>query len=237
MNSIAEKIILVTGATGGIGGATARQLSGLGARLVISGRDAGKLADLEKQLDGEVLPVTADATDEAQVEAAYRSAIERYGRLDTLINVPGTSTPAQVAEMDTADFDRLLAVNVKSMFLFSKHFLRQVDPQRGGLIVSISSVAARSANAAAPVYCAAKAALNMLSDGIQLQGKKNNVRTSLVSPGAVSTPGFWADRPVPHEQFLRPEDVADVVAFVVGQPEHVVMHDVVFEPWKFYKNK
>lgn len=237
MSNIANQIILVTGATGGIGGAVARQLSAQGAKLVISGRDGEKLKSLQDELAGEALAVEADVTDEASVKTMMQTAAQHYGRVDTLVNVPGLSVAAKLAEMDVADFTRIFDVNVKGMFLCSKHFLQQVDSERGGLIVSISSVAGRSANPNAPAYCAAKAAMNMLSQGLSLQTKQANVRVSIVSPGAVSTPGFWGDRPVPHDKFLQPDDVAEVVRFVVGLPPHMVMHDVVFEPWDFYKSK
>ncbi|MFA9480325.1 SDR family oxidoreductase [Phycisphaerales bacterium AB-hyl4] len=237
MNRLKDQVIFVTGATGGIGGAVARQLAEAGAKLAISGRDKAKLDALCKDLGGDVFVAPADVTDEAAVSAALAAARQHFGRLDTLVNVPGMSVPAKLAEMNVDDFQRTFDVNVKGMFLCSKHFLAHTDKARGGLIVSISSVAGKSANPNAPAYCAAKAAMNMLSNGFALQTKEANVRVTLVSPGAVSTPGFWGDRPVPHDKFLQPEDVAEVVSFVVGLPEHIVMHDVVFEPWYFFRSK
>ncbi len=240
MNRLKDQVVFVTGATGGIGGAIARKLAAGGAKLAISGRDETKLADLKAQLTKgghAVFSIAADVTDEAAVANAMTQAKAHFGQLDTLINVPGMSVPAKLAEMKLADFQRIFDVNVKSMFLCSKHFLGQVDAEKGGLIISISSVAGKSANPNAPAYCAAKAAVNMLSDGLSLQCKQANVRVSVVSPGAVSTKGFWGDRPVPHDKFLQPDDVADVVAYVAAMPAHVVLHDVVFEPWLFYKSK
>ncbi len=237
MNRLKDQVVFVTGATGGIGGAIARKLAAQGAKLAISGRDEQKLQQLKTELGGEVFAIVADTTDEAAVSRAMTEAKAHLGRIDTLINVPGLSVPAKLAEMHVADFQRIFDVNVKSMFLCSKHFLQHVDGERGGLIISISSVAGRAANPNAPAYCAAKAAVNMLSDGLSLQCKQANVRVSVVSPGAVSTKGFWGDRPVPHEKFLSPDDVADVVAYVAAMPAHIVLHDVVFEPWLFYKSK
>lgn len=237
MNHLKNKVCFVTGATGGIGEATARALHHAGAKIAISGRDRAKLDALKKELGQDVLVAPADVTDEPAVEAAIQSAVDHFGHIDTLINVPGLSVPGPLTDMKLADFQRTFDVNVTGMFLCSRHFVKRVDANRGGLIVSISSVAGRGANPNAPVYCAAKAAMNMLSAGLAMQTKQANVRVSIVSPGAVSTPGFWGDRPVPHEKFLKPHDVAEVVAFVVGQPAHVVMHDVVFEPWEFFKSK
>ncbi len=234
---IKDKVIFVTGATGGIGEVIVKRLAAAGAKLAISGRNIEKLNALRDQVGGDCLAVPADVTDESAVMEAYAAIKKHFGYIDTLINVPGLSVPAKVAEMKVEDFDRILNVNVKGMFLPSKHFLQQVDPEKGGLIVSISSEAGKRANPNAPVYCAAKAAMNMLSNGIALQTKELNVRVTLISPGAVTTPGFWGDRKVPHEKFLKPEDVADVVTYVVGLPEHIVVHDVHFEPWPFFRTK
>ncbi len=237
MDRLKDQVVLVTGTTGGIGEATARQLAAAGAKVAISGRDKARLDKLRADMGGDVFAVVADVTDETSVSQAIAAVAEHFGHIDTLVNVPGLSVPAKLAEMNVDDFDRIFDVNVKGMFLCSKHFVQQVDADRGGLVVSISSVAGRTANPNAPAYCAAKAAMNMLSAGLSLQCKQANVRVSIVSPGAVSTKGFWGDRPVPHEKFLQPDDVAEVVRFVVAQPSHVVMHDVVFEPWEFYRSK
>ncbi len=237
MDRLKDQTLFVTGATGGIGGAIARQFVDAGAKVVVSGRNEAKVNALSEELGDNAFAVAADVTDEAQVQNAIAAASRHLGRIDTLINVPGLSVPAQLSEMNVEDFDRIFDVNVRGMFLCSKHFLQHVDAERGGLIVSISSVAGRTANPNAPAYCAAKAAMNMLSNGFSLQCKQANVRVSVVSPGAVSTRGFWGDRPVPHDKFLQPDDVAGVVKFVVGLPGHLVLHDVVFEPWEFYRTK
>ncbi len=235
--TLAGQVILVTGVTGGIGSATAHRLAEAGASLALAGRDATRVQRFAEQLNGPHLPLAFDVTDERAVSDAMDRAAAHFGRLDTLINVPGLSVPAKLVEMDVDDFDRTFDVNVKGMFLCSKHFIRQVDAQRGGLIVNISSVAGKAANPNAPAYCAAKAAMNMLANGLALQTREANVRISIISPGAVSTKGFWGDRPVPHEKFLKPGDVAEIIAGVLALPRHIVVHDVVFESWEFFKSK
>jgi NADP-dependent 3-hydroxy acid dehydrogenase YdfG len=238
MKTDRKRVVFLTGATGGIGSAIARRLAAGGdVRLVLSGRDREKLEALAAELPAGTLLRVADVTDEPAIRQAMQSVRDELGAIDVLVNVPGMSIPAKLGQMELADFQRVFDVNVKGMFLASKHFVQGVDPAVGGLIVSISSIAAKSANPNAPAYCAAKAAMNMLSDGLSLQYKAANVRVTLLSPGAVSTPGFWGSRPVPHEQFLKPAEVAEVVAFVIGQPPNVLIQDVVFQPWQFYKSK
>ncbi|NJL32414.1 MAG: SDR family oxidoreductase [Phycisphaerales bacterium] len=218
MSRLSEQTFFVTGACGGIGGALVRKLAAAGAKLVVSDIDATKLEALAKELGPNAFPITADTTDENAVTAAMASAVQRLGYIDVLINVPGMSVPAKIWEMNLADYQRIFDVNVKGMFLCSKHFMKQTNPERGGLIISMSSIAGKTPNPNAPVYCAAKAAINMISGGLAMQTKQANVKVSIISPGSTSTKGFWGDRQVPHEKFLKPEDVADMICFVAGLP-------------------
>ncbi len=239
-NRIKDQVCVVTGATGGIGGAIAEALAAQGAKLVLAARSAEKLAPVEAAIKGSgasVVGVVGDLTREADAEALIAKAVEAYGRVDTLFNVPGLSVPGPIAETSVEDFQRMLDVNVKSAFLLTKHFLKRVDGEKGGLIVNVSSVAGKTANPNAPLYCMAKAALNMLGSGTALQAKAANVRVTTLSPGATTTPGFWGSRPVPHEKFMKPADVAEVAVYLAGLPESMVVHDVVFEPFAMFKGK
>lgn len=235
-----DQVCIVTGATGGIGGAIADALAARGAKLVLAGRSEEKLSAFAKTLKpGGAAPVSVagDLTRESDAEALIKAAVDAFGRVDTLFNVPGLSVPGPIADTSLDDFQRMIDVNVKSAFLCSKHFLKAVDPERGGLIVNVSSVAGKAANPNAPLYCMAKAALNMLGSGTALQAKAVNVRVSTLSPGATTTPGFWGDRKVPHEKFLKPAEVADVAVYIAGLPATTVVHDVVFEPFAMFKSK
>ncbi len=237
MNRIKEQTFFVTGACGGIGGALVRRLAAEGAKLVVSDVDADKLEALARELGPNASAIAADITDEKSVSAAMAQAKEMLGYVDVLVNVPGMSVPAKIWEMNLADYQRIFDVNVKGMFLCSKYFIQQTNPERGGLIISMSSIAGKTPNPNAPVYCAAKAALNMISGGLAMQTKQANVKVSIISPGSTSTKGFWGDRPVPHDKFLKPEDVAEMICFVASRPKHMVVHDMVFEPWEFFKTK
>lgn len=238
-----DKVYLVTGVTGGIGGATAAWLAKQGSKLVLSGRNQAKLDEAAKLVakkasaDTQIKTVTMDVTDEDSVIAGMDKAFELFGQVNTLINIPGMSIPGKIAEMDLADYRTVMDVNVTSVFLTAKHFIQRSNPEIGGHIINISSVAGKAANPNAPIYCTAKAAMNMLSSGLALQLKANNIRVSIVSPGATSTTGFWGDRPVPHDKFLQPADVALVIGFVATLPDTIVLHDVVVEPWEFYRSK
>lgn len=238
MDRLNGQRIVIVGATGGIGSETARLLASRGARVAVTSRDAGRAEELRASLAGDGhAAATLDVTEEASVERGLADAARALGGIDTLINVPGLSVPAKIAEMSAADYDRTMGVNVRGMFLTAKHVVSHVDASRGGLIVAVSSMAAKAANPNAPVYCAAKASLDMLLAGFALQVKQQNVRVTTLNPGAVSTPGFWGSRPVPHEKFMTPADVAETIAFVCALPPRVVVHSVAFEPWEMFKTK
>jgi NAD(P)-dependent dehydrogenase (short-subunit alcohol dehydrogenase family) len=236
---LTNKTIVITGAAGGMGQAIARALAADKAQLAISDADPNRLHQLESELKSQspnLLAHPADVTDESSMQTFIAAARERFGSLDVLLNLAGLSIPGQIAEMAVEDFDRTLDVNLKGTFLGSKHFLAAVDPQRGGLIVNIASVAAKTANPNAPVYCTAKAAVSMFSQGLALQAKAKNVRVTTLLPGATDT-AFWGDRPVPREKFLQPDDVVAAIRFVLALPPHVVVHELLFESFAFFKGK
>ena len=151
-----------------------------------------------------------------------------------MLNLPGLSRVGPIAEMPIEEFEKILDVNVRGTFLCAKHFLAGVDAERGGLVVNFASMAAKRANPNAPVYCTAKAAVAMFSQGLALQAKESNVRVTTLCPGPTNTP-FWGDRPVPREKFMTVDDIVSTVQFVLSLPEHVVVHEIAFESFTFFK--
>lgn len=232
-----DQTIAIVGAGGGIGQEAARALAAQGARLALGSRREAPLAELTRELAGEgakVVGEAVDVTSERQVRAFFEQAVRAFGKLDALVYLAGLSIPAPVAAMTEEQYDRTIDVNVKGAFLSAKHFIPHVDPERGGIIVNMGSMASKRANAGAPLYCTAKAAVSMLSQGLALQLKEHNVRVTVLNPGAVDT-GFWGDRAVPREQFLTASDVADVLQFVLQLDSRVVVHEINFESFAFFK--
>ena len=239
MQSIRERKIVVTGAAGDMGRAIVAMLAGEGAHLAIADRDAARLAELEREVvakGGKVVAAVVDVTAEEQVAGFMARAKAELGRVDVLLNLPGLSIPGQIPAAALADFERTFDVNVKGAFLCAKHFVPQVDEATGAQVVNFSSVAAKRANANAPLYCAAKAALASLSEGLALQVAAKNIRVTTLSPGAADTQ-FWGARPVPRQKFLKVDDIVEVVRFILTMPPHVVFHDIVFESFDFWRSK
>ena len=230
MRKIAGLNVIVTGASGGIGSCVCRKLAERGANLALASNDNEALASLADELSArtEIISGVVDVRFEADVESFIHRAVERFGAPDILLNLAGLSIPTKIAELNVADYELMFDVNLKGSLLASKDFARAVDCERGGLIVNIGSMAAKRANANAPLYCTAKAAVNMLSAGMQQQFKEMNIRVTTLNPGGADTP-FWGNRPVNRAKLLHPDDIADVIVFVLECDSRIAFSELNFE--------
>ena len=237
MRELTDQVVVVIGAGGGMGQAICRQLVREKGKLAIASNDSDSLKKLEQDIAGQgadILSETVDVTKEEEVRDFFAKISDTFGKPDILLNLPGVSIPAKIPEMTLEQYNLSMDVNVMGPFLCSKHFIPYVDPEKGGLIINIGSMAAKRANANAPLYCTAKAALNMLSDGMALQVKDHNIRVTTLNPGPTDTK-FWGDRKIPREKFMKAEDIADVVLFVMKSKEYIVFHDIAFESFSFFR--
>lgn len=238
MNTLKDQIITIIGAGGGFGRALVSQLSAHGASLALGDISAGALDQIggeARSKGAKVFAAEVDVTDEASVAAFFSRVKAEFGRTDALVYLPGVSIASPVTDMPADAYDKILDINLKGLFLAAKHGLPLTQPDRNPLLAFISSQAATRANPNAPVYCAAKAAVSMFGQGLALQVMKQNVRVTAIKPGPVDTSGFWGDRPVPREKFMKASDVAQVIEFVLALPPHIVMHEVSFESFEFFK--
>lgn len=239
MNSLKDKNIVIIGAGGGFGQAIVSRLSKHGASLALGDLSAEPIEEMAKEAlsngAADVFTQALDVTDEASVSAFFKDAGEKFTHVDVLLYLPGLSVASPVTDMEVEAYDKIVDVNLKGLFLSAKHYLPLTSPERNPMLTFISSQAATRANPNAPVYCAAKAAVSMFGQGLALQGMKQNVRVTAFKPGPVNTQGFWGDRPVPREKFMQADDVAEVIEFVLSRPSHIVMHEVSFESFNFFK--
>ncbi|MFW5718429.1 MAG: SDR family oxidoreductase [bacterium] len=237
MRQLENAVIVIPGASGGVGRALARELAKDGVKFAICSIDEAGLAEQKTELEAlgaDVFSKVVDAIDEAQVEAFFDDVMSTYGRMDILVNLPGLSRVGKIWDMPVEDYDTIIDVNLKGVFLCSKHFVPHVTEDADGLIVNIGSMASKRANPNAPMYCTAKAAVAMFSDGLALQLKEKNVRVTTMNPGPINST-FWGNREVPREKFMQPVDVAATIAFVIRMNPNVVFHDVAFESFLFFK--
>ena len=219
------KHVVITGASGGMGRVLCKALAEEGAKLSICSNDESVM-DFAKELSCDVFAKAMDVTSVAEVKAFFDEAYNKYGEFYALANLAGLSIPGQIPETEESAYDLMMDVNVKGTFLCCKYFAdKAADP---AIIVNIGSMAARNANGNAPLYCTAKAAVNMLSRGLLLQVGSKNIRVTTVNPGGADTP-FWGTRTVDKTKLMQAEDVVDIILFVLKSNPKVQIHDIYFE--------
>ena len=222
------KNVLITGASGGMGVILCKQLAEQGAKLSLCSNDKDRLDSLVKELEGKtsVFAKVIDITNEAEVEKFFEESFAANGEFHALCNLAGLSIPTKIPEAEVDAYDMMMDVNVKGTFLASKHFAAHAaDP---AIIVNIGSMAARNANGNAPLYRTAKAAVNMFSRGLRIQVGAKNIRVTTVNPGGADTP-FWGTREVDKSKLMQPEEVVEVIMFVLMSNPKIQIHDIFFE--------
>jgi NAD(P)-dependent dehydrogenase (short-subunit alcohol dehydrogenase family) len=234
------KSVFITGAASGIGYATARAFADAGASVALADANEAAVTEAAARLGAgpRVIAVRCDVTEETEVEEAVNQAAAAFGRLDIAYNNAGIHVPvAPTAEASTADFDRLMAVNARGVWLSMKHELRHMQRQGGGVIVNCSSQSGISAAPGLGAYVASKHAVIGMSRAAALENAARGIRVNVVAPGSTDTPMVataLADHPaamqaaidhIPLGRLGRPEEIASAVlwlaspgaAFMIGQ--------------------
>lgn len=236
------KVALITGASSGIGEATARTLAAEGASVALAARRADRLHALRKELESagatvHVLPL--DITDEQAVHDAVRSTVETLGRLDVLVNSAGVMLLGPVEGADTTDWTRMMDVNVMGLMHMTHaalpHLLKNC-----GTVVQISSIAARVVGRGSAVYNASKFAVNGFSEGLRQEVTERGMRVVVIEPGTVATelrehithaPSKAAiEERVSKIRQLHSTDIAEAVRYAVTAPSHVTVNEIFIRP-------
>jgi NADP-dependent 3-hydroxy acid dehydrogenase YdfG len=247
-NPLDGTVALVTGASSGIGEQTAVGLAELGADVVVAARRTDRLDALVEQITGKggrALAVAADVTDEAQAGAAVTQAVERYGRLDTVIANAGVMLLGQIEGADTTEWRRMIELNTLGA-LYTAHAAlphllaaAEQEPRRVADLVITSSVAGRTVRLGSGVYNASKHAVGAFAEALRQEVTQRHVRVSLIEPGAVETELASHNSPQVQEQMakrfadmerLQADDIARTIAFVVTSPRHMAVNEVLIRP-------
>ena len=234
MNELTGKVALVTGGGRGLGEAICRMLGAEGAIAIVADirEELAETIALEIQADGgKAKAMRLDVCDEHQVETAVAEIVSEFGRLDILINNAGTDVTLPVDELTIAEWDRVLAVNLRAPFVLSKQVLPTMQQQKRGHIINIASTASKRAWANASAYHASKWGLLGFSHALHVEARPHGIKVTAVLAGGMQTP-FILDRfpDTPLEKLQDPKNVADTIRYVLSQPEATVIPEVMVLP-------
>ena len=238
--NIDGKVIVITGASSGLGEATARHLAAEGAKLILGARRLDRLQALARELNlAPEAAVQTDVADREQVKRLVDAAVAAHGRVDVIINNAGLMPHSPLERGKVDDWDRMIDVNLKGVLYGIAAALPHMKAQKSGHIINVSSVAGHKVRPGSAVYAATKAAVRMLSEGLRQEVKPYNIRTTIISPGAVQSElpqsiteadvakgiqDFYENYAIPAESFAR------MVAFAITQPDEVDVNEILFRP-------
>ncbi|MDX8502417.1 SDR family oxidoreductase [Mesorhizobium sp. VK4C] len=233
---LSDKVVLVTGASSGIGRAMAMALAAQGTKLALVGRSAERLGAIADRIGNGAAAIAADLTKPGEVERVVSEAGSRFGRIDILLPNAGLYVAGDVVDGDPDAWDELLTINVNSVFRLVRAVLPQMIERKAGHIVITSSVSGHQAIQWEPVYSASKHAIQSFVHGLRRQVAAHNVRVGAVAPGVVLnelwgyTDAAAIDAKVETREGLRSEDVADAVVYMLTRPANVTIRDLVILP-------
>jgi NADP-dependent 3-hydroxy acid dehydrogenase YdfG len=240
--NISGKVVVITGASSGLGEATARLLSKQGAIVVLGARWADRIDALASELTsagGKAIAVATDVRDREQVKRLVDTAVKSFGRIDVMLNNAGVMPLAPLERLKTDEWDQMIDVNIKGVLNGIAAALPYMKDQKSGQFINVSSVYGHKLGPDATVYCATKFAVRALSEGLRQEVKPYNIRTTVISPGAVATElvehisektiqvqtkEFVSKIAVPAETFAR------MVAFAINEPADVDVNEILFRP-------
>ena len=231
MGQLSDKVALVTGGGSGIGLAIADAFAADGATVIIVGRRENALqaaAARIREQGGEVLALRCDVADETEVDRMFGEVADRFGALDLLVNNAGTLALGGIDEIVVADWDRVIATNLRGAFLCSRHALRMMKLRRAGRIINIGSISARRVRANNAAYSASKFALEGLTHCLALEGRPHGISCCIIHPG--NTRSEITDSPDFPEPLMEAAEVARVVALMAALPANINMLETVILP-------
>jgi NAD(P)-dependent dehydrogenase (short-subunit alcohol dehydrogenase family) len=233
MQRLSGKVALITGASGGIGAGIAEAFASEGADLVLTGRRTEKLqqlADELEQLGTIVLAVPADVTNEEQVQMVFRATLERFGRLNLLVNNAGVFDGGPLDELSAETWDKVIAVNLRGPFLCTREALRTMKPQRGGRIINIGSISAQRVRPHSAPYSTSKFGLAGLTQVTALEGRSFGITCGCIHPGNTEVETLAGAQRRLAEPVMRIEDWVQTVVTMATLPPHVNLLEAIVLP-------
>lgn len=239
--NIAGKVVLITGASSGLGAATARLLARHGAHLALGARRVARLEALAEELRGggaRAIVRAMDVTKHAEVKALADAAMAEFGRIDVIVNNAGLMPHSPLERLKIEDWDRMIDVNLKGVLYGIAAVLPHMKAQKSGHIINVSSVAGHKVRPGSAVYAATKHGVRVISEGLRQEVKPYNIRSTIISPGAVESeladsitePDIEAAVRKIYEIAVPAESFANMVLFAMSQPDEVDINEILFRP-------
>ena len=240
---IKDKVAIITGASSGIGFATALTLSKAGAKVAIGARRVDELEALAKQITdngGEVFYQKLDVTQREECENFAKAVLEKWGSIDILVNNAGLMPLSLFKSLKVDEWDRMIDVNIKGVLYSTASVILHMKEKKSGHIVNLSSVAGRTVFPTGTVYCATKYAVAAFSEGLRQEfSARSNIRVTCIEPGVVSTEltdtitdeslkGFIEN--AKKMEALQAKDIANAILYAVESPSHVNVNEVLIRP-------
>lgn len=241
--SLKDKVAIVTGASSGIGEATALKLAGVGIRTALLARREdriAKLASIIKKQDGEAISIRTDMGSEAEIKAAVDKVLSKWGQVDILVNNAGVMYLGPISGASTAEWKSMVEVNLLGLMYATNEVLPSMIERKSGHIINVSSVSGRVTSNRSAVYSATKFAVGAFSEGLRQEVYKSNIRVTIIEPGAVLTE---LSEHVSHTESreklkswvagmeaLTSDDIANSILYAVSQPAYVSVNEILIRP-------
>ncbi|WP_321793890.1 SDR family oxidoreductase [Burkholderia pyrrocinia] len=238
-DNINGKVVVITGASSGLGEETARHLAKLGAKLVLGARRIDRLARLADEIGADRNAILeTDVTQRDAVQRLVDRAIETHGRVDVMLNNAGLMPSSMLERLHVPEWDQMIDVNIKGVLYGIAAVLPQMIKQKSGHVINVSSVAGHKVGPGGTVYAATKHAVRVISEGLRQEVKPYNIRTTIISPGAVATeltqtitdPDIAKGMSQVYQQAIPASAFARAVEYAMSQPEDVDINEVLFRP-------
>jgi len=240
--NIEGKVVVITGASSGLGEATTRHLSEKGAKVALAARRTERIESLADEINdngGQALAVTTDVTEREQVDELVDKATDQFGRIDVMLNNAGLMPFAPLERRKIDEWEQMIDVNVKGVLYGIAAALPYMKEQESGHIINVSSVAGHKVMPNGTVYCATKHAVRAISEGLRQEVKPYNIRSTIISPGAVDSElpqssseedmretveTLYEENAIPADSFAR------AVGYAISQPEEVDINEILYRP-------
>lgn len=241
-NNIKDKVIIITGASSGMGEAAARHLAKKGAKVVLAARRSSRIDALAKEINeqgGTAMSIATDVTREDDVKKLVDTTVSQWGRIDVLINNAGVMPLSPLDQIKVSEWNQMIDVNLRGVLHGIAAALPYMKAQKSGHIINTASIAGHLVFPASAVYSATKYAVRALTEGLRKETCAYNVRATIISPGSVSTEllEHISDKDVQavNQEYvgkvgIPPETYARMVAFAISEPEDVGINEIIFRP-------